>query len=53
MKLVIYIDTSYANLPDGVASTGAFIIVSRKDKTNVLSWSLTKTKRVAAVVQKD
>ena len=46
LKSVIFTDASYANIPDGASSAGAFVIIlcGKDSKANVLSWSLTKKK---------
>ena len=48
LKIVAFTDASYANLPDGVSSTGGYVIllVRLNNHANPLSWSSNKIKRV-------
>ena len=47
LKLVLYNDAAYANLPDGVSSTGGRILfLLGNGRCCPISWSSTKVKRV-------
>ena len=48
LKFYMFIDASFANLPDGVSSSSGFLLflVDADEQCNLISWSSTKIKRV-------
>ena len=48
LKIVVFCDASWANLPDGVSSAGGYVILLMGDDSKCcpLDWSSTKIKRV-------
>ena len=49
LQLIVYADASFANLPDGVSSTAAYLVLLKsKNSSNccVIDWCSTKIKRI-------